>query len=401
MGTKRFVCLPGEMGESCYVTTMAVKDLVAVVSSTIDIETFEMLDMSQIFQREPEIKRVIKEVVPYILNNESWFFNNLLVDIYTHLNEVDVTPIYKWLDDDMPYKNDMKDVMILSIPDNADLVALDGQHRLLALRIALLGAAGIPIKYRNTVSMLNMKKGLKPHPEFGEKRIPVTFTMLDSYKKRRQLFTAINTTAKKTSTSENTTMGDDMISVITRDLLFRDDSVLMTNDQQPIVYTGKAYMVSLDTKHFIALSPLRNITKILLNKILNGDLMKYDIDFDGQYQLGYEIVSNFWKQMYENIPEINEAINLSRKGEPLKKLKVDSYLMYASVQKILAYVAYETRILPWSEISAKIGKMDWSFLNNEWKGILINADNTKLKTSVSEMKFAAEYIINKLKLKIN
>lgn len=70
------------------------------------------------------------------------------MDIYKGWEEIEFEPL-EHVTGDLPkaYKNTMSDFGFVTFPDDQVLIALDGQHRLLSLKIAIKGLMGIPAGY--------------------------------------------------------------------------------------------------------------------------------------------------------------------------------------------------------------------------------------------------------------
>ena len=120
-----------------------------------------------------DINRVVNDIVPYIVEDEDKFFGSLIVDIYQGFEEMMFESVSEVVSD-LPaaYKQNLKDMGFLTLPGNERLIALDGQHRLLALRIGIKGIMGLPGWVTKISPLWN---DLKPHPELAQEDISVIF----------------------------------------------------------------------------------------------------------------------------------------------------------------------------------------------------------------------------------
>ncbi len=107
------------------------------------IELPEWKDMipDEKMQREPDINRVVNEICPHFIEDQERFFGSIIVDIYSGFENMKFDPISKYVKDDITfaYYVSMRDAGFLSLPGKERLIALDGQHRLLAMKLCLKG----------------------------------------------------------------------------------------------------------------------------------------------------------------------------------------------------------------------------------------------------------------------
>lgn len=96
-------------------------------------------------QRECDIKRIVEEIVPYVTDDPDRFFSSLIVDIYSGFDEICFEPL-STVAGSLPaaYAVPMADMGFITLPGKERLIALDGQHRLLSLKIAIRGIMGVP-----------------------------------------------------------------------------------------------------------------------------------------------------------------------------------------------------------------------------------------------------------------
>ena len=113
---------------------------------------------------------------------------------------------------------------------------MDGQHRLLALRIAIKGLAGLPGWIAKVAPSWN---NLKPHPELAKEEISVIFVEHRDTSKIRKIFNKVNRYAKLTSRSDNIiTSDDDIFAVIARKLIVEGEPLAPVNDIDLVISVG-------------------------------------------------------------------------------------------------------------------------------------------------------------------
>ena len=115
-------------------------------------------------QREVDIRRIVEEIVPYIINDPDRFIGSLIFDIYSGMEDVhfeSISSVSQYIPN--AHALSMKDMEFITPPGNKRLIALNVQHRLLSLKIAIIGVMGVP---SGTKSFPAMNK-LVPHPELS------------------------------------------------------------------------------------------------------------------------------------------------------------------------------------------------------------------------------------------
>jgi len=144
-------CIRAQMGSTTYyVAKMRAGQLIDSVGFAMEMTEWDQMSADEKMQRQLDTNRVISEIVPYIVEDADRFFGSLIVDIYSGFENlefesvIDVAP-------GLPaaYRVPMKDMGFLTLPGNERLIALDGQHRLLSLKIAIKGVMGIPAGTKN------------------------------------------------------------------------------------------------------------------------------------------------------------------------------------------------------------------------------------------------------------
>lgn len=128
-----------------YIAKMPVEELVNSVGLAIELPEWNDMTPDEKMQREPDINRVVNEICPYFTNDPDRFFGSLIVDIYSGYDKLIFDPISKYVKDDITatYELSMSDAGFLTLPGRERLIALDGQHRLLAIKLCLKGSSAI------------------------------------------------------------------------------------------------------------------------------------------------------------------------------------------------------------------------------------------------------------------
>lgn len=387
-------CIKAKMGSTPYfIGKMATGQLIDCVGIAKELPEWPDLSADEKMQREYDIRRVIEEMVPYVIEDPDRFFGSLIIDIYQGYEEI----IYESIEEAMPnmpaaYRVPMKDMGFLTLPGKERLIALDGQHRLLALKIAIKGIIGIPAGTK----MLPSYNKLTPHPELANEEISVIFVEHTDTQKIRKIFNKINKYAKQTSRGDNIiTSDDDIFAVISRQLL-KDGEPLAPINRIDLV-NWKSNTLSLRSKHLTTLSALYTISNTLLKD------RKYStnrIPSEGEKNDAYKVVCGFWKVLLEELNAFSDYILLTRQDKPISSLRESNLLLKPVTQMALAHVARiaNNKEIGWDLVVGRLNKIDWSFENQMWFNILVIGSANKKMITGKESVRAAGMVISYLVL---
>ena len=208
--------IKARMGSTTYFqAVMTASELTATVRAAMDFVEFETCMEHDKMQRKLNEERVEREIVPYLTNSADRFFGSIIVLVYKP-EKFGFEPISSFVENKFkgPYKGKDDQLGVLTI-EGGDLFALDGQHRLHALRTVIQGDTTphlkLPIKgeFKNIIA---------------SDELSVIFLEFESVIKARRIFNKVNRYAKPTSKSTNIlTSEDDGYAIITRALIGDDD----------------------------------------------------------------------------------------------------------------------------------------------------------------------------------
>ena len=168
-----FGCLRAKMGRTTYyISKMTAGELIDKVGIIEELPEWSNTTTAEKIYKKYNIKRIVEDIVPYITDNPNCFFPTLIVDIYSGYDEICFEPLSK-IADNIPdvYAIPMADFGVIILPNRERLVALDSQHLLLGLKIAIKGIAGIPIGIKTFPAMYK----LQPHPELANEELSIIF----------------------------------------------------------------------------------------------------------------------------------------------------------------------------------------------------------------------------------
>lgn len=360
-------CIKAQMGNTpYYIGKMSAGELIDNVGIAKELPEWPDMSADEKMQREFDIKRVIEEMVPYVVEDPDRFFGSLIIDIYSGYEDI----VYESAVEAVPslpaaYRVPMRDMGFLTLPGKERLIALDGQHRLLALRIAIRGIMGVP----GGVKLTSSFNKLAPHPELANEEISVIFVEHTDTQKIRKIFNKINKYAKQTSRGDNIiTSDDDIYAVISRKLISDGETLGPINGIDLVNW--KSNTLSTRSKQLTTLSALYTISATLLKDDKYSTMVLPD---DSEVEDAYTKVTNFWTGLLSGLSVYQQYIQLTNADKPVSDLRDDNLLLKPVTQMALAHVANVARQKKqeWTDVVQRLNKINWSMDNEVWYNILV------------------------------
>ncbi|PWW23479.1 DNA sulfur modification protein DndB [Geodermatophilus normandii] len=194
-------CLRGRMGSTTYYEiTMTARELTTSVRPARETDSWASASLDERIQREVNETRVRETIVPYLAKHEDRFFGSFIVLVpqgavtFEGLSDLNVN---------LPAAYDVGNMGFLTLK-KGELVALDGQHRLVAFR-----------------QVITTGQQLGPYSSVvGDDEVCVLVIEMESPTKTRRIFNKVNRHAKPTGRSDNIiTSEDDGYAIVSRRLL--------------------------------------------------------------------------------------------------------------------------------------------------------------------------------------
>ncbi len=380
------------MGENeYYITTMKASTLINTVGFASEMQKWPDMSVDERMQREIKGDRVISEIVPYIINDPEWFFGSLIVDIYYRWEAVEFQNIQEFATTNLAaYRDTLTSAGFLTLPDNKILIALDGQHRLCALSVAIRGANGIPGSVKVSESL---KNSLEPHPEIGNADVTVIFIRHESDAKIRKIFNKVNRYAKQTSKGDNIiTSEDDMLAVITRAMFSgTEDAPLRPINNQELV-NWKSNTIPLRSKMLTTAAAIYTMAEVMLEPM---DITPKTRRNEEKLEQGIRFMNDFWNRALTEVNAFKQYKQYVIDGNPLDKFRKQNLLLKPVTQMALAQ-AIRTAMdygYQYKDLTSKINQINWNPEYYVWSNILvINSKNKKMITGSQALKDAGEII---------
>lgn len=374
----------GNFGETEYwLTTMTVGELLRTVRLPKELPDWDDLSIEERYQRDINITRVCKEIAPYFAKDEYRFSGALVVAITDH----EKIEFEEWSDiggkSSVPvnYRRAANNVGFLTLPDEAILIPLDGQHRVKALAFAIDG------KDDKGEAIPNMRGNL----EVAKDQISVILVRFDTVGARR-IFNKINRYAKPTAKADNLiTDDDDAMAVITRELL-AEDGVIPAR----LVRIG-ANTLNKVAPEFTTLTTFYDANVAIVERLgLSGSVRPSEMNSE-QQALVIERLRDHWQSLLSRIDLWAKAVSDStEEGDDVRREIRGELLLGKPVGQlslVLAYLHMLDRCKGVSEVNlcARLNRINWGVKEIMWHGVLMNP-NGRVMSGRSKINRASEFI---------
>lgn len=346
-----------------YLGKMKASQLSGMVQTARDaFPDWDNLTIEERIQREVNKKRVLEEIVPYLNESADRFFGSLIVLIDGQIDFEPISQIASLVP--KAYEGIFADLGALTI-SSGRLIALDGQHRLVALRAIVQGE----VSGTNSASVI-------------DDEISIVFIQYESLEKTRRIFNKVNRYARSTSRSDNLVLSeDDGAAYIARRLFMDENAVLFgeTSRGEDLV-NWKNSTLSGRSQQFTTLSALYETVKyackfqglFLDEKSNSGNKPKQQ-----QLDAGLKISQEWWTAAIKEIGVFKIALGDPSQIPQLREpASSHSLLMKPAGQIVLFRAAY--KVLSSTDGDVSIGeffrranRVNWSMESKIWDNIFV------------------------------
>ena len=353
-------CTHGNLGDWDYYTTvMKASDIVHNnrIITVAESEELYTNNINEILQREVNQSR-IRALSKYIIENDERFLGSIVVAIHKGSPKWTEISIGKNFQvegseiDDLAADFLSSKFGVLTLSGNEQIFALDGQHRLLGLRKAIIQNA-----------------------ELGSLEVPIIFVIHkhDNLERTRRLFTVLNKYAEKPKGAELIILDeDDAASIVARRLV--TDHEFLSNER--FLSTSKSGNIpNSDNTSITTLVTVNAINKILFRKSGNYYAMRPS---DAELDQLYGKAASFWNTLFLVFPELEDYINgeesVSINSVSIQRDSEDggSLLLRPVGQKLIAYAFSRFETEERETFRRKIREVDFSLSGNTWKYLFWN-----------------------------
>ena len=334
-------------------------------------------DLNTLIQRG--ISDRTKDIVSYLLTSPKRFLGSLIVAAWGgHPQYIPV----KMDDSDGVIEGLDSNFGVLTFDGGQQYFALDGQHRLKAI-----------------------KEAIKKNPELGNEEISVIlvshYNTEEGRESTRRLFSNINKNAKSTSSSENIALDeDDGFAIINRQLLTDDD--FFKEDGRVSIFSKKsddgniklATSVGQSSPALLSLKQLYEMVSDLgfnLNKEMsNKNIRPSDATLEDSFKIIQERIDELFKACGDIKNKYLASPNPKELRTPTPPIDGHPF-MRGIVQRSVSKVArniIDTKLLSWEIVLERLGSLNWRLGDAPWCAVvhsedgkvrmLTNRDNKKL-----------------------
>ena len=333
---QRFPALQGQMGSRTYWVMVWPWGFVrTMIDYAEHLSDYASLPSAERLQREINSTRVQNQIVPYILNNDDRFFGALIVEGRGSQPEFESIEGFS-------------ECGTLHLSGDYVLLALDGQHRLAAIKEACLS-----------------------HTYLAKELQTVILIWHESKLKTRKLFTHVNKHARVAATAQNNLLDDeDLYAEIARRL--ERELPIFTNR---VNWRGNS--LSSATANVTTASVLRLSATIWLDE---HNIRSALVDIpEIQVDAYYEEVKDIWERIIAVVTPLQKVLTSAAKMGQLR----DRYVIHTPVGQqsmIHAVQVARQREVPLDDIASRLGVIDWAKPSSLWSRIIYNSNLKRMIT---------------------
>ena len=296
-----FPALRSYMGDwTYYVTVMPLSEIELRIQKSTEI--YEVRDLEDMVQRELRTSDRVKEIVKYLTHQQERFFNSIIVGVHGgdpqwHSVDVKESPLLG----PPELASTVSDSLgIISLTGEEKMFAIDGQHRVHAI-----------------------KEALNQQTDLNDEHLAVIFVAhraTDEGRKRtRRLFSTLNREARPVSKGEIVALDEDNAFAITARRLVREYGGLnrfhIKKNEKSLVFFGKGTEIQRSNRSSITsilclydLIETIELRRIKRQRGYKKQLTKFrpsDEELEGIYQRHVE----FWETLRQHISPIAEVMD--------------------------------------------------------------------------------------------
>lgn len=330
-----FPAVAGSMGSTTYYqANLRARELAAVAKTAAELPAWRDWSIFERFQRDLAYGRVKREIVPYLVQTRDRFFGSLIVLVYEpKVFEFDSVESFR-PEVGASYKGAAERLGFLTI-EGGELVVLDGQHRLVALREVVTADRELTGPYRDAIA---------------EDELCVLFIRHESFEKTRRIFNKVNRYAKPTSKSDNIiTSEDDGVAVVTRWLVEKTPPLGTRGPQPPLSFTGsdgeplvewRSSQLDAGARKLTTLNHLYQTVEVILhaNGIMDFDERhRVNRPEDAELLAAYELAAGWWRSAIANIQPFQEALARPSRIPEMRRFQHESSLLMRPVSQVALF----------------------------------------------------------------
>ncbi len=360
---------------SYYQVAIKARDLASVAIPVGELTEWKQWSISERFQRELAMRRIQEEIVPYLVRSKDRFFGSLIVLVYKpedfHFQPVENIGVKV----PAAYRSQIERMGFLTI-SGGQLIALDGQHRLVALREVVAG--------RNEVD--GEFSGAVPDDE-----LCVVFIEHESLEKTRRIFNKVNQHARPTTRTDNIiTSEDDGYAIVARWLVESDAPLGLKGPKPPLgvfhpvsgeplvewqstsLGTNQEALTTLDTV-------FQTVETILEpNGLSNfGERDRVTRPSETQLEQAYTWAAHWWSSVLEGMEAYARAVCKPYVIPDLRKSRSKEGLLFRPIAQVALFKGLAGAVGAGRTLDEAVqlaNRIDWRPDSDIWRDVLVRAN---------------------------
>ena len=375
------------MGSTDYYQALVpVRTLTAIARPAREMDEWAAQGIEERLQRDLNGKRIREEIVPYLTRSKDRFFGSLIVLVHKPaVFEYESLPEILGSKVPAAYRRDAQKMGFLTI-DGGELIALDGQHRLVALRHVVQ-------KDFDPIAVGGEFESVVPTDD-----VSVIFIEFENNEKTRRIFNKVNRYAKPTGRGDNILLSeDDGFSIVTRRLLNEDAPLGVKDDRGGLLVNWKSNTLAANSTQFTTLSAVYEIDKDILS---HHGLSSFDErsrvnrPSDEELEDAFTVVEEWWTLMLDVLDCYKQAMSDYKTIPKLRDPESKHFLLFKPATQIALFrgiLDAHQRGVSKKDVIQRANQINWRLDNDMWKEILVSVDGRML-ASRGNIEFAARIV---------
>jgi DNA sulfur modification protein DndB len=350
-----------------YVTTLSFEEVSSLIKAPDEIH--ERKKLAEWIQREA-IDSHAEAIAQYIVGNSQRFLGSLIVGVYG--GSPNWTPLNVKVPADEGISEEQLERIegrlgLLRLSGAESLFAIDGQHRVAGIKLALKNETVAKQTCDDSVSAIFVAHD--PASEPGKQRT-------------RRLFTTVNKKARTISKAAKIALDeDDGFAIVTRRLI--DSHVLFEDASKHVLYTSGGSIPSSDTTSITSVVGLFEIVKDLYGGPKGFDVVRPS---DAALDAHFKICSDFFDELIKQIPEYESVFSKKKQHPGSYRLPDCNHMLFRPIGQRAFARAVQLLMTRKNTVASAIKKLkatDLYIQNNPWHHIMWNpVDRTMITNKI-------------------
>ena len=294
---KAVPAIKARMGSTTYYETkLTARELTATVRPAREVDKWASKSIEERMQRDLNFRRIMEEIVPYLAKHPDRLFGSVIVLVPE--GGLEFEPLTDVVGKVPGAYRSAVEAMGFLTAEHGETVALDGQHRLVALREVITSASTLgPFQ-----------------PVVGDDEISVIVVEFESNEKTRRIFNKVNRNAKPTGRSDNILLSEDDGNAIVARMLVDQDSPLaaveIDGKLQELV-NWKSNTLSKRMKELTTISAVYDTVREILGyyKFKGFDEKTAQVrPQQKELDRAHDVVSEWWEKMLTTVDTFKDAL---------------------------------------------------------------------------------------------